>query len=133
MNQEPGTRNQEHAPKARVFVYGTLRRGGSNHFRMEGGRWLGTASVRGRLYRVDWYPALTLDSEAGPVTGDLIEVAEDRLPLLDDYEGSEYRRVMAQVTNAGGEQVSAWLWEWNEGSDGLQRIAGGDWLAVSPD
>lgn len=118
---------------ALVFVYGTLRRGGSNHHRMEGGNWLGPATVAGRLYRVDWYPALVLDAAAGPVAGDLFEIPEGQLPQLDDYEGSEYRRVKAQVLTAEGESVEAWAWEWQEDAHGLQLIAGGNWLAVNQD
>lgn len=116
-----------------VFVYGTLRRGGSNHHRMEGGRWLGEAHVSGRLYRVDWYPALVLDAEAGQVVGDLMVVDAEQLTQLDHYEGSEYRRVTAQVLTAEGESVEAWVWEWQQDAHGLQLIAGGDWLTVSPD
>ncbi len=39
-----------------VFVYGTLRRGGSNHFRMEGAEFLSAATVNGRLYRSFYQP-----------------------------------------------------------------------------
>ena len=132
MNQEPGTRNQELAAKPLVFVYGTLRPGGSNNFRMQGSRWLGPATVCGHLHVVDWYPALLLDEDAGQVTGDLYEVPEDLLASLDDFEGTEYRRVRTMVQNADDEAVSAWVWEWNRETHGLLPIPGGDWLEVDP-
>ena len=115
-----------------LFVYGTLRSGGSNHFRLRDPRVLGTGTVRGWLYRVDWYPALILDPAGDPVIGDLIEIPAENLASLDAYEGGEYRRVRAAVTAANGaEPHHAWLWEYVDAVDESRRIAGGDWLAVA--
>ncbi len=113
-----------------LFVYGTLRKGGSNHFRLEGGRVLGKATVRGRLYRVDWYPALFLDPDADVVVGDLVEVSPEILAALDLFEGGEYRRVPVLVTPENGEDPKkAWVWEYLDPVDESRRIANGDWLA----
>ena len=114
-----------------VFVYGTLRPGGSNGFRMDSFRWIGPAAVNGHLYKVSWYPGLVLDENAGKVIGDLYEVSENGLAILDDFEGSEYKRVWTAVHNAIGEAQSAWLWEWNKPSEGLQLVSCGDWLMVN--
>lgn len=119
------------SPVQQVFVYGTLRRGGSNHHRMDGCKWLGPARVNGRLYKVDWYPALVLDAAAAEVAGDLFEATADCLARLDDYEGGEYRRVKARVTDNSGQGVEAWLWEWSDSTKGLQAVISGDWLAVN--
>lgn len=118
--------------RERVFVYGTLRRGGSNDWRMSGASWIGPAEVAGRLYRVDWYPGLVPDPLAGPVTGELHEVDAAMLAALDDYEGPEYRRVRARVAlrgAVGGDTCEAWLWEWLGDIDETRRLATGDWLA----
>ena len=112
-----------------VFVYGTLRRGGSNNFRMEACKWLGPAGVNGHLYEVDWYPALVLDDNAAEVVGDLYEVPADQLDALDAFEGSEYKRVRAMVQTA---EDKAWIWEWNRPTEGLEAIPDGDWLLVDP-
>ena len=118
-------------PKEIIFVYGTLRAGGSNHFRLSGAGTLGAGSVRGRLYRVDWYPALFADAAAGPVLGELFAVSTDTLAALDAFEGREYRRVRIAVTPAdGGELVNAWVWEFIEPVDESRRIANGDWLSL---
>jgi gamma-glutamylcyclotransferase (GGCT)/AIG2-like uncharacterized protein YtfP len=121
----------------RVFVYGTLRSGASNAWRMAGGKLLGNGSVRGRLYRVSWYPALVLDETAGSVCGEVHEVTPEMLEALDLFEGisatdhsGEYRRVPAKVTTADGETISAWVWEWVADVTALEAIAHGDWLAV---
>ena len=132
MNQEPETRKQELAAQPHVFVYGTLRPGGSNNFRMRGSRWVGPATVEGYLYVVDWYPALLLDENGGRVFGDLYEVPADLLASLDDFEGTEYRRVRAMVQNADDEAISAWVWEWDRETKGLHPIPSGDWLDVEP-
>jgi len=124
-----------------VFVYGTLRRGASNAFRMEGGEFVRPGCVRGRLYRIDWYPGLVLDPEGGWVVGELWRVGADKLAELDEFEGlpagrlegTEYRRVEGRVMECvvdperwSGEP--AWMWEWRGDGDEARRIASGDWL-----
>jgi gamma-glutamylcyclotransferase (GGCT)/AIG2-like uncharacterized protein YtfP len=37
-----------------IFVYGALRKGASNDWRMEEGRWLGPAEVAGTLVEITW-------------------------------------------------------------------------------
>jgi len=115
-----------------VFVYGTLRAGGSNHFRMAGCAALGPGTVRGRLYRVDWYPAVFADPDGGEVVGELYAVSHETLAALDAFEGSEYRRVRIAVTPAGGgDPVDAWIWEFLEPLGETKRIANGDWLSAA--
>ncbi len=123
-----------------VFVYGTLRRGASNACRMEGARFVETGKLRGRLYRIDWYPGLVLDAEAGWVMGDLFRVSPEHLRQLDGYEGlaegeiqgSEYRRVVAGVHSADfpGFPRGAWVWEWIGPIDRERMIVSGDWMDV---
>ena len=119
-------------PPSLVFVYGTLRRGGSNNYRMDACRWIGPAAVNGLLYEVSWYPALVLDEKAGEVIGDLYEVSEEGIATLDEFEGSEYKRTRTMVQNAEDEAESAWVWAWDKDTEGLQPIPGGDWLLVDP-
>ncbi|RPJ35562.1 MAG: gamma-glutamylcyclotransferase [Verrucomicrobiaceae bacterium] len=114
-----------------VFVYGTLRRGGSNHFRMDGAEFVAAGTVRGRLYHIDWYPGLVLDENAGEVPGEIHQVSAGMLDELDRFEGPQYRRVRVEV-NGGGDHrspLSAWLWEWLGPVDEGRRIISGDWLS----
>lgn len=82
----------------RLFLYGTLRRGGSAHHRMSGQRFLGEARTVGGygLYRLSGYPGLVAVPEhAAGVVGEVWEVDDAALGALDAYEGvSEglYRR-----------------------------------------
>ena len=47
-------------PCLRIFVYGTLKRGGRNHFLLENAKFAGTGAVRGRLQDLGYFPALEL-------------------------------------------------------------------------
>lgn len=122
-----------------VFVYGTLRRGGSNHFRMAGSDFFGSGRIHGRIYRVDWYPVLIRGGDFY-VKGELYFVSDENLAALDEFEGipldgeipREYRRVRTSVTFATGETREAWVWEWIGGLTNAQPLEGEDWLAFEP-
>lgn len=118
-----------------VFVYGTLRRGASNHWRMEGAECLGMASVRGQLYRIDWYPGLVLDPGGERVLGEVYQVAPELLANLDAFEGAtggrddEYRRLIVQARWVAGNRCEyAWAWEYTGPVDPAKRIDPGDWF-----
>lgn len=113
----------------RVFVYGTLRCGGSNHFRMEKAEFVTAGTVCGRLYQIDWYPGLVLDAAAEGIIGEIYQVSPAVLEELDLFEGAEYRRLQTQVRLPHGETLSAWVWEWLGPVDESRRITSGDWLS----
>ena len=56
-----------------IFVYGALRKGASNDWRMKDARWLGPAKVEGTLLKIDWYPGLVLGL-GGWVKGEVYEI-----------------------------------------------------------
>ena len=68
-----------------VFVYGTLRRGGSNHFRMAGAEFVAQGTITGRMYRIDWYPGLVLDDAGDEIHGEVFSVTPDQLSALDGW------------------------------------------------
>ena len=73
-----------------VFVYGTLKHGGSNHQWLAGQRCLGEAqTIAGfTLYEIDDFPGMVADpSDRDGVTGELWEVDVDCLARLDELEG----------------------------------------------
>lgn len=119
-----------------VFVYGTLRRGGTNHFRMAGAEFIASGTITGRMYRIDWYPGLVLDSAGDEIHGEAYSVGPELLSALDvfeglsagEIEGSEYRRVQTTVMRQDSQTVTAWVWEWLGMVDESQRISDGDWL-----
>lgn len=119
-----------------VFVYGTLRRGGSNHFRMAGAEFVAPGTITGRMYRIDWYPGLVLDDAGDEIHGEVYSVDPELLAILDvfeglsagEIEGSEYRRVRTSVIQRDSRPVNAWVWEWLGATDESQRLMDGDWL-----
>lgn len=123
-------------PKQIVFVYGTLRRGGSNHFYLAGAEFVAAGTVMGRLYRIDWYPGLVLDTAGSEIRGEVYAVDSEQLSALDAFEGlsageiegSEYRRIQTSVMLQDSQTITAWVWEWLGNVDESLRIADGDWL-----
>ncbi|HEY1781841.1 MAG TPA: gamma-glutamylcyclotransferase [Roseiarcus sp.] len=100
-----------------LATYGTLAPGRPNHHQLSDlrGEWsIGT--VRGKLVDKGWgaalgYPALILDADGDKIDVHLFRSAD--LPghwsRLDDFEGSEYRRVPAQVETED-RLVDAWIY-----------------------
>jgi gamma-glutamylcyclotransferase (GGCT)/AIG2-like uncharacterized protein YtfP len=118
----------------RLFVYGTLRLGCANeHARAlaEGARFLGHARIPGRLFRVAHYPGLAAPAGKNQwVTGDVFEgVTTEMFQRLDDYEGADYARQLAEVTLEHGTGVAAYLYLYLPPTDGLELISSGDWLS----
>jgi len=124
-----------------VFVYGTLRQGGSNAFRMEGAEFIGTARVEGALYAISWYPGLILGKDPGHVIGEVYQVGPEQMRALDEFEGlsageiegSEYRRVKVPVRLEDfypDASHRAWVYEWKGPVDDRKLIRSGDWLDI---
>jgi gamma-glutamylcyclotransferase (GGCT)/AIG2-like uncharacterized protein YtfP len=81
-----------------IFVYGTLKRGCSNHYYLAGQTFVGPARTRPgyRLYDHGGYPGLVAkpDDREG-VAGEVWAVDEEALRQLDHFEGVNeglYRR-----------------------------------------
>ena len=117
-----------------IFVYGALRKGASNDWRMKDAQWLGPAEVSGTLVKIDWYPGLVLGGET-TVKGEVYEVGPELMKELDEFEGigledernGEYHRVKAEVTFEE-EPLNVWIFEWLKGVDGYPVVESGDWL-----
>ena len=72
-----------------VFVYGTLRAGGSNDIRRlhPAPQWVGAACVSGDLYHLGAYPGLVLRTGGPPVVGEVYQIDPALEPVLDAIEG----------------------------------------------
>jgi gamma-glutamylaminecyclotransferase len=95
-------------PDVRLFVYGSLRRGGANHRELAGATYVRSLATEQRyaLVERDGYPALIPGYCA--VEGELYELTHAHLLRLDAFEGSGY--VRAKVTLADGSDALAyWL------------------------
>ncbi|MBK9992050.1 MAG: gamma-glutamylcyclotransferase [Verrucomicrobia bacterium] len=85
--------------KHKIFVYGTLKRGGSNHSLLAGQKFVTLAHTQPlyRLYALSSYPAMIEAPQNGrSIEGEIWEIEAARLPALDQLEDvahGMYKRV----------------------------------------
>jgi len=101
----------------RVFVYGTLKRGCSNHGQLVGQRYLGDARTAPgfTLYAVADYPGMVRSPDATHfVTGEVWEVDDACLKRLDAFEGVDVglyaREPIALEAPFAGEPVDTYFY-----------------------
>ena len=116
-----------------VFVYGTLRRGGLRAMPdvFPGAKFVGGASVRGRLYDLGEYPCLLLGQSDSQVVGEVYEVDDETLDEMDAIEASDdYRRRRVEVSlDTGGS--ACWVYVPERTPEFYSRhtlITSGDWI-----
>lgn len=125
-----------------IFVYGSLLAAVAHPMgeRLRGESTLvGTATIAARLFRVSWYPAVTLDA-SGVVHGEVyrMHAPTEALAWLDEYEGivpgptgvadsGEYERRVVAVQLADGYPVNAWTYVYRRPTDGLTEVPSGRW------
>jgi gamma-glutamylcyclotransferase (GGCT)/AIG2-like uncharacterized protein YtfP len=111
-----------------LFVYGTLRREFDNPYARllhSQAEFLGAATVRGAIYRVEFYPAFKEEPD-GEVNGEVYRISDAAtLTELDDYEGEGFERV--KVETSRGE---AWIYRYRGEPAAEARIASGDFCAA---
>lgn len=77
-----------------VFIYGTLKQGQCRESSMNSARYLGTATIASNfaIYNCGQYPALVKlqDTQPNNVRGEIYEVDEEHLEVLDRIEGVPY-------------------------------------------
>lgn len=125
-----------------VFVYGTLRRGGSNDITRlaPAPRFVGRAQLAGQMYDLGAYPGLILGKgdgqpeEGAPVHGEVYAIGPALEVLLDEIEEvfpqatGEYAKRELDVL-VDGVAVRCIVYEINPvRTAGKPVIAGGDWL-----
>jgi gamma-glutamylcyclotransferase (GGCT)/AIG2-like uncharacterized protein YtfP len=113
----------------RLFVYGTLKRGGRRHRLLAGQRFLGEALTRPRYALLDLsaYPGLVpAGAEGQAVQGELYEVAIGLLARLDAEEGAPelFRLGPVEVQGWAG---PAYAYFYQPPAEGLPRCPAGRW------
>ncbi|MES2596458.1 MAG: gamma-glutamylcyclotransferase family protein [Verrucomicrobiota bacterium] len=84
----------------RIFVYGTLKRGHSNHQYLRGQKFLGMAMThpRYRLHDLGGYPGMVLNEREGiSIHGEVWEVDEGCLTNLDVLEDTAHGEYVREV------------------------------------
>lgn len=120
----------------RLFVYGSLRVGQSARHLVEPYlREWNPATVRGSMFAfASGYPGVVLEPRGGIVMGELLRLRSlsTSLPLLDDYEGEGYSRVLTQVEHVGG---PSWAWIYVLSDPRVAALGTpvptGEWVAVA--
>lgn len=111
----------------KVFVYGTLLAGESNHRQLEGARLLAVRRTEPRYTLVDLgaFPAL-MEGGTTAITGEVYDVDDELLRALDRFEGvpTLYRRTRIRLL--GGESVDGYLLA-RPRAKRYPLIASGDW------
>lgn len=85
-----------------VFVYGTLKRGGSNHGWIAQQQFVAEARTAPlfRLYDLGGYPGMVRVEDGLSIQGEVWSVDEVgliKLDVLEDTEGGEYERVVVPL------------------------------------
>lgn len=109
----------------KLLVYGTLRKGHGNHGVIFGAKHIGDTAIKGTLYSLGAFPAVTLAGET-KVKCECYEIDDVALARCDRLEGhpSFYKRV--EVDSEFGK---AWVYT-QDHVPGVKRnkvIASGDW------
>lgn len=123
-----------------IFVYGTLRSGcttGAHQIYLAGAKFVAPAKIKGKLFKVSYYPALVVDESADWVVGEVYQLAStEQLAGLDAYEectypagpDQEYQRRKVTVQTDASEYLSVWVYAYQQVSAHLEFIASGDFL-----
>lgn len=117
-----------------VFVYGTLRRGGTNPAESYEAEYLYDAQVPGYIYNMGWYPGFKFGADnCSVVKGEIYRVNYDNLLALDRYEGCPNlytrRTTIAFLDNTEPPaEIPVFIYEINEDMDYRDHIESGDWL-----
>ena len=111
-----------------VFVYGTLRKGFEGNALLSESRFLGYARTRKKfaLY-VDLIPYAYKEKRVSSIVGEVYQIDELTLEILDDFEGhpDEYQRELVDVVLESGIQLTPWIY-FNPNPKGTV-IASGDY------
>ena len=116
-----------------VFVYGTLKRGASNHAQLAGQRLVGPARLAPghALYSLGEYPGLVAEpASADRVRGEIWAVDDACLARLDTFEGVPeglYARVPAPLSETppglpSGAAATVWMYLYLRDTRGRSRV-----------
>lgn len=124
-----------------VFVYGTLRSGEINDLAVAAGRrglpqprYVGKAAVHGTLYDFGDWPGLVEDAAGPAIGGDVYEIDQALLALMDEIEeydpdgGSCFVRRQARLA-VGNQDLDCFYYPIDPGHIGTAiRLDGTDWI-----
>lgn len=109
----------------RVFVYGTLKYGGSNHHLLSRSRLLGRCHTPAcyRMLDLGDYPGI-VEGGATAISGEVYEVSPATLEKLDELEDYPLLYTRKLITTPWGE---SWIYILNEADPSHPPVEGGHW------
>ena len=112
---------------SKIFVYGSLRKGGGLHPALNSSECLGTFKTKPMysLYSLGAFPALVADGLTS-VVGELYEVTNDVLSTLDRIEGHPHFYIRTPITLENGLEAEVYLLPHVPYSQ--EFIESGDWI-----
>jgi gamma-glutamylaminecyclotransferase len=109
MLQNQDVRHKQTAERPhRVFVYGTLKEGHGNHNRiLKSAIGLGDGEIEGIMFHKGGFPALSLFEKWGTIKGEVYQVTDEELAMMDRLEGHPtwYRRISVDIAPWGSVQT----------------------------
>lgn len=104
-----------------VFVYGTLRKGFWNNNLLKDAKYIGNAITiyTGWLYIPDHIPFLNFDINGYNIKGELYEVDNETLEILDELEGHPFvyqreRHMVSSIDNPDYSLTIAYMYVYHE-------------------
>ena len=98
-----------------IFVYGTLKRGSCRSHVLKNQRFVGEAKTVAeyRMYNTGSFPALVEDEHGVPVEGEVWEVDENCLRILDAVEGVPilYKRKPVVLATPSLAEVETYIYQ----------------------
>lgn len=96
--------------KKPVFVYGTLKRGESNHFLLHHADFICETQTSGLFTLLDLghYPAVLIQPKNYPIHGEIYEVSDWVLKQLDELENYPHYYMRRMIMTQAG--ILAWLY-----------------------
>lgn len=119
---------------AYLFVYGTLRKGLNHPMHLTLARnaeFAGIGTFRGRLYNLGQFPAaIASERPSDQVLGEIYALrdAEWLFSVLDEYEGSKFRRETVPIILKNGKRLRCWIYLYTGRRAGLKIIGTGDYV-----
>jgi gamma-glutamylcyclotransferase (GGCT)/AIG2-like uncharacterized protein YtfP len=104
------------SPVKYLFVYGTLRRASkikTARLFHANAEFVAVARMNGRLERSHPHRGVVRSDEPDEwIAGEVFQLNDPRklLPILDEYEGSQYKRTSVPVELESGKRLRAWMY-----------------------
>ena len=113
----------EYFSQRKVFVYGTLMKGESNHDYLENASFLSKTAIEGYdMYDMGWYPAIIPGDSI--IVGELYQVPKEDMASIDmlEGEGHLYAKKCVTLTDADGKTTFAFVYVYLGNVSGKEKI-----------